>query len=154
MKNRTAGFFLIFCALLFSSCGEPTAPENLLEEDRYIAVFTELVVVNQIEEENLDGVSREYLKEQIFEEFGVTKEQFEQSHRYYQQNPEEHIRRLDKIEDILTEQRDRFQDRLNEDRKQIADSLTAADSISRPDPIPEPADTSQMNGAENLNHVN
>jgi len=154
MKNRRAGFFLIFIALLISSCGDPTAPEDLLEEDRYIAVFTELVVVNQIEEENLDGVSREYLKEQIFEEFGVTKEQFEQSHRYYQQNPEEHIQRLDKIEDILTEQRDRFQDRLNEDRKQMTDSLVTPDTISGPDPFIEPADTSIINGAEILNHVN
>lgn len=135
MNNKLTVILLFLIALLIVSCGDPTAPEDLLEEDRYIDVFSELVVVNQIDEEQLDGVSREYLKEQVFEEYGVTKEQFERSHLYYQKQPEEHIRQLDMVEEQLTEQRDRFQDRLNDDRKQLADSLTRADSVAMADSL-------------------
>ena len=148
MKSKAAGFFLISIALLFSSCGDPTAPENLLEEDRYIDVFAELVVVNQIGEDNLDGVSREYLKEQIFDKYNVTKEQFERTHRYYQQQPEKHLQRLDKVENILTEQRDRFQDLLNDERKKIADSLSISDSLSKRNKFTIPADTSSIDNAQ------
>ena len=152
MKISIPGFLLILIAFLFTSCGDPTAPENLLEEERYIAVFTELVILNQIGEENLNGVSREYLNKQIFEKYGVTKEQFEQTHRYYQQKPEQHLQRLDKIENLLTNQRDRFQDRLNEDRKKIADSLSISDSLSKSDNSTTPADTSSIDNTETNNN--
>lgn len=155
MKIRVPGIiFILATALLFSSCGDPTAPEDLLEEDQYITVFSELLVINQIEQDQLDGVSREYLKEQVFDEHNVTREQFERTHRYYQQQPEQHLRRLDKIEDLLTNQRDRFQDRLNEDRKQIADSLSIPDSLSEKDLFPEPVDTSSYDNAEFFNNNN
>ena len=149
MKIKVPGIiFILATTLFFSSCGDPTAPEDLLEEDRYITVFSELLVINQIEQEQLDGVSREYLKEQVFDKHSVTREQFERTHRYYQQKPEQHLQRLDKIEDLLTNQRDRFQDRLNEDRKKIADSLSISDSLSNSDNSTTPADTSSIDNAE------
>lgn len=154
MKIRSIGVILILAAFLFSSCGDPTAPEDLLEEDRYIAVFSQLLVINQINDDKLDGVSREYLKEQVFEEHDVTREQFERTHRYYQQQPEKHLQRLDKIEDLLTTQRDNFQDRLNEDRKKITDSLSVSDSLLERGSYKKPVDSSSINNAEIDSNIN
>lgn len=132
MKRRFTPVFLLFSLLLFYSCGDPTAPEDILEEDRYISVFTELVVINQLDDEQLDGVSRDYLKEQVLEEYNITQEQFELSHQYYQQQPDQQIQRLDKIEESLKEERDVLQDRLNRDRKRLTDSLAVSDTLSPP----------------------
>lgn len=123
-------FSLLFIGLIaISSCGDPTASGDLLEEDRYLSVFSELLVINQLNEEQLGPVSREYLKEQVFEEYDVTREQFERTHRYFQQQPERQLQRLNKVEEIFTEERDRLQERLNEERKKIADSLSVPDTL-------------------------
>lgn len=133
---------IIFCG--FISCSDPTAPEEVIEEETYINVFTELVIINLLSEAQIDSVARDSLKQEVFDEYRVSREQFDEAHRYYQKQPDEHLRRLDKIEEILTEQRERFQDRLNDDRKRIADSLAvqdsiaAADSLSQPDSISAP----------------
>lgn len=132
MKRRFTSVFLLFSLLMLYSCGDPTAPEDILDEDRYISVFTELVVINQLNDEQLDGVSRGYLKEQVLEEYNITQEQFELSHQYYQQQPDQQIQRLDKIEESLTEERDLLQDRLNRDRKRLTDSLAVSDTLSPP----------------------
>lgn len=123
-------FSLLFIGLIaISSCGDPTASGDLLEEDLYLSVFSELLVINQLNEEQLGPVSREYLKEQVFEEYDVTREQFERTHRYFQQQPERQLQRLNKVEEIFTEERDRLQERLNEERKKIADSLSVPDTL-------------------------
>ncbi|WP_340105049.1 DUF4296 domain-containing protein [Rhodohalobacter sp. 8-1] len=138
MKRSFPFVFLMVSLLIFVSCSNTTAPEDLVEEDRYITVFTELVVINQLNETQLDSVSRDYLKEQIFEKYNVTPEQFERTHLYYQKQPEQQLQRIDKIEESLTEERDQLQDRLNENRKQLADSLAAAsDTLPRPGPAEE-----------------
>lgn len=154
MKVKLIGISIIIAALTISSCGDPTATDDLLEEDRYIDVFSELLVVNQPDEEQLDGVSREYLKEKVFEEYGVTQEQFERSHRYYQKQPDEQLRRLDKIKEQLTDQRERFQDRLDEDRKQLADSLVGPDSLLPNDASIDTTDSSTFNRSELLYNNN
>lgn len=129
MNSRLLLALLLMGSFAVSSCGDPTAPEDLLEEDRYISVFSELLVINQLDDEELETVSREYLKEQVFEEYDVTQAQFERTHRYFQQQPDRQIERLDKIEEMFTEERDRFQNRLNEERKQLSDSLAVPDTI-------------------------
>ena len=154
MKVKPIAIPLILFALLVSSCGNTTAPEDLLEEDRYIDVFSELLIVNQMEEEQLDGVSRDYLKEQIFEEYNVTQEQFERSHRYYQKQPDEQLRRLDKIEKQLSDQREMFQDRLDEERKQLADSLIGPDTLSQGKAFNDTTDSSTFNNSELLYNDN
>lgn len=136
MKLSLPTIFLVFTALTLLSCSsEPTAPEDLLEDERYISVFTELLVINQLDEEQLNGVSRDYLKEQVFEEYYITRKQFERTHSYYQQKPKQQIQRLEKIEESLTVERDRLQNQLNEDRKQLADTLVTPDTLSSPDPL-------------------
>lgn len=132
MKRSIRPVFLMFSLLLLVSCSDPTAPEDLLEEKRYISLFSELVVINQLDEAQLDSVSRDYLKEQAFKEYKVTREQFERSHLYYQKQPEQQLKRIDKIEEWLTEERERLQEKLNRERKQLADSLAVPDTLSRP----------------------
>lgn len=129
MNLRFLFGLLFISSIVIFSCGDPTATEDLLEEDRYISVFSELLVINQLNEEQLGAVSREYLKEQVFEEYDITREQFERTHRFFQQQPERQLQRLNKVEEIFTEERDRLQERLNEERKKIADSLAVPDTL-------------------------
>lgn len=127
---------LIIIGLLgwLTACGDPTAPEDLLEEDLYIEVFSELVVINQLSDEQLDGVSREYLKEQAFEKYDVDPEQFNRSHQFYQKQPELQLERIDRVEEILKEERDRFQDRLNEERSRGTEQPQRPDAVSSEQP--------------------
>lgn len=129
MNRRFLFSLLLLITTVLSSCGDSTASEDLLEEDRYISVFSELLVINQLNDEQLGPVSREYLQDQVFEEYSVTREQFERSHRYFQQQPERQLQRLNKVEENFTEERDRLQERLNEERKKITDSLTVPDTL-------------------------
>jgi hypothetical protein len=124
------------------SCSDPTAPEDVIQEETYINVFTELVIINQLGDAQLDSLARDSLKREVFAEYGVNREQFDEAHSYYQKQPDAQLRRLDKIEEILTEQRERFQDKLNEDRKRIADSLMVQDSLSASDSLSQTDTTS------------
>ncbi|MFO7846346.1 MAG: DUF4296 domain-containing protein [Balneolaceae bacterium] len=121
---------LIGSLLIFLACGDPTAPEDLLEEDRYIRVFSELVVVNQLTEDQLGGVSRDYLRDQVFEKHDIDPDRFNRTHQYYQKQPELQLERIDQVEEILKEERDRFQDRLNEERSQAREQPQQPDSVS------------------------
>lgn len=121
----------VLLTFLLSSCGDATAPENLMDEDRYVKVFSELVVINQLTDEQLGPVSREYLREQVYEKYNITDEQFSRSHRYYQQQPDKQYQRIDKIENLLTSERDIFQERLNQMKTEIRDSVALADSLSK-----------------------
>lgn len=84
-------------------------PENLIPEDKYIDLFTELTVLNQLRDEQIEGISREYLRDQIFEQHGLSQETFRTSHNYYQRNAEEQIVRLEKVIKKLEDERQLIQ---------------------------------------------
>jgi|GEM_PF-1954152 len=92
-------------SVLTFSCTDDR-PENLMPEDKYIDLFTELTVLNQLRDEQLEGVSREYLRDQIFEQHGTSQETFRTSHNYYQRNAEEQIVRLEKVIKKLEDERE------------------------------------------------
>lgn len=133
--NISIWCLVMFILCGFISCSDPTAPEDVMEEETYINIFTELVIINQLSDAQIDSVAQDSLKQKVFDEYGVNRDQFDEAHRYYQKQPDAHLRRLDRIEEILTEQRERFQDRLNDDRKRIADSLAVRDSLAAADSV-------------------
>lgn len=127
--TRSLFTFLIFLILLTASCSTDDRPDDLIEEERYVQVFTELVVINQITDEQLGPVSRDYLTEQVFEKQGVTESQFDRTHQYYQRQPDRQLERISKVEEKLTRERDQFQERLNSDRRAAADSAAVSDTL-------------------------
>lgn len=128
--DSTMRYILIAFLLFLINCSDTTAPEDLLEEDCYINVFSELVVINQVNDEQLGSVSRDSLREQVYEKYEVSPEQFNRSHQFYQQQPDKQLERINKIEGIFEEERERFQERLNEERQRAADTTSTPDTLS------------------------
>jgi response regulator RpfG family c-di-GMP phosphodiesterase len=95
----TAAFFLI-------SCQEEEKPQEILSEERYEKVFIELTIVDQMNEELLREKTRRDYREEIFNEYGITEEKFNRSHRFYEQRVDEQIARMEEINLKLREVRD------------------------------------------------
>lgn len=117
-------FFFLALILSLLSCQNST-PDNLIPEDEYLNIFTELIILNQINDEQLNGVSREDLEHQIFDKYGVTKEEFRISHTHYQKNPEKQLERIRHIEESIQEQRKELQEKYNDDRKKLLEKSAA-----------------------------
>jgi len=116
--KRVSVTALLLSLLLIASCGD-SKPEGVMAEDRYIDVFTELLVANQLTDEQLGSVNRNYVHQQIFEKYDTDRETFETSHAYYQRNAEAQENRLDIIEVKLETERDRIQEAFDEYRRQL-----------------------------------
>ncbi|NBB76074.1 MAG: DUF4296 domain-containing protein [Bacteroidetes bacterium] len=100
-------FFLIFTAAFFLiSCQEEEKPQEILSEERYEKVFIELTIVDQMNEELLREKTRRDYREEIFNEYGITEEKFNRSHRFYEQRVDEQIARMEEINLKLREVRD------------------------------------------------
>ncbi|PAU93594.1 hypothetical protein CK503_10590 [Aliifodinibius salipaludis] len=90
---------LIFLLLLStSSCSEnPSKPDQLIKEDKYIDLMVELQLVRSYGETNsLDSLTVDSLTDEIFQKYETTDSVFVQSHNYYQQFPEKQLSRIEK----------------------------------------------------------
>ena len=89
---------------MLSGC-DTDRPDNLIEEETYLNIFTELAVLNQMRDEQIAPVSREYLAEEVFERYNITREQFNNSHHYYQMDADAHLERITQLERKLNDER-------------------------------------------------
>jgi len=88
---------LVFCclAILLSACqaSEDSLPENLIHSNTYTDLLVELQLLRSYSytdpSMNVDSVAGV-----IFDKYGVSKEQFQVSHRYFQSQTEEQIERV------------------------------------------------------------
>jgi len=128
--NLRLCLLLIFPLLFLTvACGDREAPEDLISENRYVEIFSQLIVINQITDEQLGEVSRDSLTNQIFENQGVSRDQFNRSHQYYQRQPDRQLQRVKRVEQKLKNERDEFQERLNEKRRAIRDTSAVTDTL-------------------------
>lgn len=129
MTRRFRVILLISLLLYSISCDNGDKPEDLIEEDRYVSIFSQLLVLNQITDDQLGPVSRDSLVEQVFEQYSITEDRFNRSHNFYQRNPEKQIEVINKVENNLKSERDEFQDRLNKARDAARDSAALSDTL-------------------------
>lgn len=80
-----------------------------MPEDQYIDLFAELSVLNQLRDEQIEGISRDYLREQIFERHNTTEEIFRVSHNYYQRDAEKQTERIELVVKKVEKERDLIQ---------------------------------------------
>jgi len=126
---KTLNYFVPLLLFMVVACND-NKPEGLLSEDTYIAVFSELLVINQISDSQLGSVNRAYLIENIYEKYNTTEEQFRISHEHYQKDPEKQVLRVDKVEDFITSERDTIQAKLRKHQNEMLDRERArADSL-------------------------
>lgn len=124
-------YIMLIMPLLFVgvSCTDKEAPPDLIAEDRYLEIFSHLVVINQITDEQLGEASRDSLVQQVFEQNAVTRDQFNRSHHYYQRQPDHQLARIARVEEKLKHERDEFQARLDEKRRIKTDTTVVSDTL-------------------------
>lgn len=108
---KTSKYYIVVVIILsvFTFSCTDNKPEDLIPEDQYIDIFTELSVLNQLRDEQLQGVSREYLREQIFERHNTPEEVFRASHNYYQRDAEKQTERIELVVKKLEKERELIQ---------------------------------------------
>lgn len=99
---------ILILSVFMLSCTD-SKPENLMPEDQYIDLFAELSVLNQLRDEQIEGISRDYLREQIFERHNTTEEIFRVSHNYYQRDAEKQTERIELVVKKVEKERDLIQ---------------------------------------------
>lgn len=109
MPFRFSSFlFLLSVVLLSAGCtdNEPQPPENLIKEDRYIDLLAEFQMIRSYQETlPQDSVVVDSLTRVVYKKYGISREQFIESHNYYRQDFEQQIERLDEaIERIRMDQ--------------------------------------------------
>lgn len=84
--------------LFFSGCLGPEKtprPENLISEQNYIDLLVEMQHIKTYKNVQPDSISADSLKELVYQKFGITDQQYSESHTYYQQNPDRQLERID-----------------------------------------------------------
>lgn len=96
MKWFSSLIFLLF--LLVSGCSDdPSKPDQLIKEDKYIDLMVELQLVRSYGESNaLDSLIVDSLTNEVFQKYEITDSVFVQSHNYYQQFPKKQKNRIEK----------------------------------------------------------
>lgn len=113
---------LIAITLLFAiSCNEEE-PDYLLDEETYIKVFAELAIIDQYDPTLLQNKTKEDLREIVYETYNINPEDFTRSHNYYQQNVDEQIERIEKLNTLIREERNRIDEFEREGRKRLMPS--------------------------------
>lgn len=103
---RPAGVLCVLLALLlFSGCGEPDKPDGLIPETQYSDLLMEVFITQNLIHFKELTEKRDSVMTDLFTRYGVTGEQFERSHKYYQVRADEQKQRIDRIREKLREER-------------------------------------------------
>jgi len=105
MKNRF-GIITLLLFLLIGCMGNPQKPDHLIPEKKYIDLLVELQLVRSFADNaTTDSTTVDSLTKAVYKKYGVTAQQFHNSHEYYQQFPEKQKERVDKaIEELKMDQ--------------------------------------------------
>ena len=102
---------VIILAAVLSGCDGKelvSKPENLIPEEKYVKVITELQLLDSWVYTSEEISNPDSIMLEIFTFYGVTNEQFEQSHAYYQSKPQEHSARIDSALKILEKEQEKL----------------------------------------------
>lgn len=122
---RLFWFFMISVLLLASSCSD--SEETLLIEDQvYQDMFIEFAIINHMDDILLKDKTTEDLVNDVYDHYGVTKEQFRYTHDHFESNIPEQLLRMEKILVRLRDERELINEAAQKyeiEKKEAADSL-------------------------------
>ena len=98
---------LIFISsLMMASCNESEKlPENLLPEDTYMQLLGELYLAHNLRDLDIENIQMtDSVRQELFSKYGTTREQFTESHHYYQRDLNGQIRRVDKLRNLIRDE--------------------------------------------------
>jgi hypothetical protein len=104
--NRFIVALMVIIPLLSACQDDPNKPEDLIREPVYIDLLTEVFLIQSIAE--LRGIeeNKDSLYTVIFDQYNVTRDQFDRSHTYYQRQGEAQVARADSVRDMLRRERE------------------------------------------------
>ncbi|WP_299321984.1 DUF4296 domain-containing protein [uncultured Maribacter sp.] len=114
---------LVVAMFILSSCAEELVekPDNLIPEDKMVAVIKEMAIVNAAKATNLSKLRENGVEPTsfIFTKFEIDSAQFVDSDRYYASKPLRYENMYKKVESDLEDQRLKL-----EAEKKVRDSLS------------------------------
>jgi len=123
-------FFLVVAMLMLSSCAEELVekPDNLIPEDKMVAVIKEMAIVNAAKATNLSKLRENGVEPTsfVFKKFEIDSAQFVDSDRYYASKPLRYENMYKKVESDLEEQRLKL-----EAEKKVRDSLSLVEKSKK-----------------------
>lgn len=137
--NRPIGLvkLILFSFILVFQFGctgqnDPEKPNDLIPEDQYIDLLIEMQHIQSYRNAEPDSVSADSLKAMVFENYSVTDSQFLASHKYYQLQPDLHLKQIDSVLNRLDNEELRIRSFIDsvQSQRQKTDSLITADSLS------------------------
>ncbi|MDO6471107.1 DUF4296 domain-containing protein [Maribacter sp. 1_MG-2023] len=122
--------FLVVAMFILSSCAEELVekPDNLIPEDKMVAVIKEMAIVNAAKATNLSKLRENGVEPTsfIFKKFEIDSAQFVDSDRYYASKPLRYENMYKKVESDLEDQRLKL-----EAEKKIRDSLSLVEKSKK-----------------------
>lgn len=101
---------ILFAFAAIYGCGsESSEPDELISEKTYEHMFIEFAIINQMDQQLLKNTSQEELRQMVYEQYGVSEEEFRISHEYYEQNIDEQLERVKEITQLMRSERDSVQ---------------------------------------------
>ncbi|HET6528857.1 MAG TPA: DUF4296 domain-containing protein [Balneolaceae bacterium] len=96
-------FCLIILLLLSFGCKQtPEKPERLIPEKKYINLLVELQLVRSFSETtSKDSLSTDSLMQEVFNKYDISRQVFEQSHKYYEKFPKQQKERINRAIELL-----------------------------------------------------
>jgi hypothetical protein len=88
------GLIFLFLCLATAACRNG-APNNVLNEETYTDLMVELQLLKSYQQKaELDSLSADSIRREIFEKYETSDQQFQKSHRYYRQDVENQSKRI------------------------------------------------------------
>lgn len=134
MKKVSSFLILVPVLLLLVACFNEK-PE--IPEETYIRLLAEIELAQVVLIQTHDTELVNLIMEKIWESYGVTREDFMQSHKIYESDPFGQEKRIEKAADILTEEHNRLDVLIREKREQLRIEAALKDSLNSDTPIGE-----------------
>ena len=112
--------------LVFASGCDFGSSDQIMDERTYEDIFIELAFLDQFDDKLLNDITKEEMREQIFDHYGVTSEEFKISHEHYQNQVDEQLERLQRIGERIRAERDKVNEaerKFKEANREDLDSL-------------------------------
>lgn len=92
-----------FILLAAASCSKQAeTPKNIIKEDMYIDLMIEMQLLKVYQlQSKIDSTQVDSLMQAIFQQYDITKQQFKQSHQFYQNQLKNHDKRIETAIDRL-----------------------------------------------------
>lgn len=81
----------------FLGCNSaPEKPKNIVPESKYVKLLVELQLIRSYSKNaDTDSTTVDSLTSEVYEKYGVSREQFHKSHTYYQHFPQKQKNRIE-----------------------------------------------------------